>query len=242
MVWDQGVAGLRPGRRPPVQPRPPRPDHAARPVARRAGRRAAAARAPAGEARSSGSTTRVPDRGAAGADGGWDVGTALARGQPGVRPDARGDLAGGRCSTLLAAGQIADGAAERAVSIAGGLHHAMRDRASGFCVYNDCAVADLLAAGQRVRQGRLRRHRRAPRRRGAGRVLRRPPGAHHLAAPEPGLACGRAPGSRPNSARVTRRGRRSTCRCRRTPATVRGCAASPRSCRPCSPRSNPKSW
>jgi acetoin utilization protein AcuC len=27
------------------------------------------------------------------------------------------------------------------VNIAGGLHHAMRDHASGFCVYNDCAVA-----------------------------------------------------------------------------------------------------
>ncbi|WP_026196809.1 acetoin utilization protein AcuC [Sciscionella marina] len=43
--------------------------------------------------------------------------------------------------TLLAAKQIASGAAERAVNIAGGLHHAMPDRASGFCVYNDCAIA-----------------------------------------------------------------------------------------------------
>ncbi|OLR95221.1 acetoin utilization protein AcuC [Actinokineospora bangkokensis] len=44
-------------------------------------------------------------------------------------------------STLLAAQRIASGESKRAVSIAGGLHHAMRDRASGFCVYNDCAVA-----------------------------------------------------------------------------------------------------
>lgn len=44
-------------------------------------------------------------------------------------------------SSLLAARQIATGATNRAVSIAGGLHHAMRDRASGFCVYNDVAVA-----------------------------------------------------------------------------------------------------
>jgi acetoin utilization protein AcuC len=43
--------------------------------------------------------------------------------------------------SLLAAREIAEGRADRAVSIAGGLHHAMRDRASGFCVYNDCAVA-----------------------------------------------------------------------------------------------------
>ncbi|ODT98041.1 MAG: acetoin utilization protein AcuC [Pseudonocardia sp. SCN 72-86] len=46
-------------------------------------------------------------------------------------------IAGG---SLLAARRIAEGA-DRAVNIAGGLHHAMRDRAAGFCVYNDCAVA-----------------------------------------------------------------------------------------------------
>lgn len=44
-------------------------------------------------------------------------------------------------STLLAARKIADGEVTRAVNIAGGLHHAMPDRASGFCVYNDCSVA-----------------------------------------------------------------------------------------------------
>jgi acetoin utilization protein AcuC len=43
--------------------------------------------------------------------------------------------------SLLAAREIAEGRADRAVNIAGGLHHAMRDRAWGFCVYNDCAVA-----------------------------------------------------------------------------------------------------
>lgn len=43
--------------------------------------------------------------------------------------------------TLAAAREIAEGRADRAVSIAGGLHHAMSDRAAGFCVYNDCAVA-----------------------------------------------------------------------------------------------------
>lgn len=43
--------------------------------------------------------------------------------------------------SLAAAAQIASGAAIRAVNIAGGLHHAMADRAAGFCVYNDCAVA-----------------------------------------------------------------------------------------------------
>src|SRR5512133_898165 len=43
--------------------------------------------------------------------------------------------------SLLAAREIAEGRADRAVNIAGGRHHAMPDRASGFCVYNDCAVA-----------------------------------------------------------------------------------------------------
>ena len=42
-----------------------------------------------------------------------------------------------------------EGRAEHAVNIAGGLHHAMPGAASGFCVYNDAAVAirALLAAG-----------------------------------------------------------------------------------------------
>ncbi|GAV30839.1 deacetylases, including yeast histone deacetylase and acetoin utilization protein [Coriobacteriaceae bacterium EMTCatB1] len=36
--------------------------------------------------------------------------------------------------------QVLSGRADRALSIAGGLHHAHRDRAAGFCVYNDIAV------------------------------------------------------------------------------------------------------
>jgi acetoin utilization protein AcuC len=52
--------------------------------------------------------------------------------------EASGLVCGG---SLLAAREIAEGRADRAVNIAGGRHHAMPDRASGFCVYNDCAVA-----------------------------------------------------------------------------------------------------
>ena len=44
-------------------------------------------------------------------------------------------------SSALAADLIIAGKTDRAVSIAGGLHHAMPSHASGFCVYNDCAVA-----------------------------------------------------------------------------------------------------
>ena len=43
--------------------------------------------------------------------------------------------------SLLAAERIARGDCDRAVNIAGGLHHAMAAAASGFCVYNDCAIA-----------------------------------------------------------------------------------------------------
>jgi acetoin utilization protein AcuC len=44
-------------------------------------------------------------------------------------------------ATLAAARAVALGSAEHGVSIAGGLHHAMADHASGFCVYNDPAIA-----------------------------------------------------------------------------------------------------
>jgi acetoin utilization protein AcuC len=44
-------------------------------------------------------------------------------------------------ATLVAAEAVWRGEARRAVNVAGGLHHAMRSRAAGFCVYNDPAVA-----------------------------------------------------------------------------------------------------
>lgn len=43
--------------------------------------------------------------------------------------------------TLEAARRIASGSAKRVLQLGGGLHHAQYDRASGFCVYNDLAVA-----------------------------------------------------------------------------------------------------
>jgi acetoin utilization protein AcuC len=44
-------------------------------------------------------------------------------------------------ATLSAARAMWSGTADHAASIAGGLHHAMRRAASGFCVYNDPAIA-----------------------------------------------------------------------------------------------------
>ncbi|MDT7710346.1 MAG: acetoin utilization protein AcuC [Pseudonocardiales bacterium] len=55
--------------------------------------------------------------------------------------------------TVDAARAVRSSGAQHAVNLAGGLHHAMPSRASGFCVYNDAAVAIawLLADGvQRV--------------------------------------------------------------------------------------------
>ncbi|GIH13763.1 acetoin utilization protein AcuC [Rugosimonospora africana] len=56
-------------------------------------------------------------------------------------------------ATVAAAEAVWSGEVPHAVSVAGGLHHAMPDRASGFCVYNDpaIAIARLLERGaQRI--------------------------------------------------------------------------------------------
>ncbi|MGR7026538.1 acetoin utilization protein AcuC [Geodermatophilus sp. URMC 62] len=60
--------------------------------------------------------------------------------------DAAALIAGG---SVQAAELVHSGRAQHAVNISGGLHHAMRDRASGFCVFNDAAIAIcwLLAQG-----------------------------------------------------------------------------------------------
>lgn len=66
---------------------------------------------------------------------------------PGMHEAAAGVVG----ATVAAARAVWEGAPRRAVSLAGGLHHAMPDQASGFCVYNDVAVAIrwLLEAGAR---------------------------------------------------------------------------------------------
>ena len=55
-------------------------------------------------------------------------------------------------ASLAAAELVADGKADAAFSISGGLHHAAADHASGFCVFNDPALAIhyLLGRGLRV--------------------------------------------------------------------------------------------
>ena len=63
--------------------------------------------------------------------------------------EASARLAGG---SLLAAAAVLDGSAVRAVNFGGGMHHASRERASGFCIYNDAALAV-----QRLLDGGVRR-------------------------------------------------------------------------------------
>lgn len=55
-------------------------------------------------------------------------------------------------ASLVAAQAVAEGAADHAFNPAGGLHHAMPDRASGFCIYDDPAIAIrwLADRGERV--------------------------------------------------------------------------------------------
>lgn len=64
------------------------------------------------------------------------------------------DRAAAVCGTSLeAVWSVLDGRGDRAIAVGGGLHHAFANRAAGFCVYNDSAVAvqAMLDAGaQRV--------------------------------------------------------------------------------------------
>jgi acetoin utilization protein AcuC len=62
--------------------------------------------------------------------------------------DASALIAGG---SAQAARAVWEGRVDHAVNIAGGLHHAMRGHASGFCVFNDVvlAIRTMLAAGAR---------------------------------------------------------------------------------------------
>jgi acetoin utilization protein AcuC len=59
--------------------------------------------------------------------------------------DAAAMIAG---ASLAAARTVWTSAAQHAASIAGGLHHAMAGNASGFCVYNDPAIAIAWLLGQ----------------------------------------------------------------------------------------------
>lgn len=141
-------------------------------------------------------------------------------------------------ATLAAARAVWEGTAEHAVNIAGGLHHAMPAVASGFCVYNDpaLAIAWLLAQG-------------------VGKIAYVDVDVHHgdgvqamfyddprvltISLHEsprtlfPGTGFPRRPAP---TARL------STWRCPRAAATPAGCGPSTRWCRRCCTSSGPRSW
>jgi Histone deacetylase domain len=144
-------------------------------------------------------------------------------------------------ATLAAARKVWAGEAWHGASIAGGLHHAMRASASGFCVYNDPAIAIswLLAAGaSRVAYVDIDVHH------GTG---CKPPsmrirGCGRSACTSIRRRCGPAPGGRRKRAGRGRRDRRSTWRFRPAPGTPAGCVPSTPWCRRCCRRSGRASW
>lgn len=71
------------------------------------------------------------------AEAGFGLGTEDTPLFPGMH-DAASLIAG---STMQAVAEVLEGRADHAVSISGGLHHAQRNQASGFCIYNDINVA-----------------------------------------------------------------------------------------------------
>jgi acetoin utilization protein AcuC len=83
----------------------------------------------------------------AGADPASGLGTTDTPAFRGVH-EAAARIAGASCDLALA---VWRGEAAHGVNFSGGLHHAMPDHASGFCVYNDAAlaIARLLEAGAR---------------------------------------------------------------------------------------------
>ena len=78
------------------------------------------------------------------ADAGFGLGTPDNPVFPGMH-EASALVAG---ATLAAAAAVWESRAQHGVNVAGGLHHAMRGMASGFCVYNDPAIAIRWLLGQ----------------------------------------------------------------------------------------------
>jgi acetoin utilization protein AcuC len=79
---------------------------------------------------------------------GWGIGSGDNPAFRGMH-EASALVAGG---SLVAADAVASGRVEHAFNPAGGLHHAMPDRASGFCIYDDPAIAMrwLADRGERI--------------------------------------------------------------------------------------------
>ena len=116
-------------------------------------------------------------RAAEGRDRPW---AATIRRSPGCTTPAA-MVAGGSIRAMEA---ILRGEVDHAFHPGGGLHHAMPERASGFCIYDDVALA-IARARRDGPAGALRRSRRPSRRRGPGDPLGRP-GRHDGLGPRVG--------------------------------------------------------
>lgn len=71
------------------------------------------------------------------ADGTWGIGTDDVPAFAGIHESSARIVAG----SVEVARRVWTGEAEHGVNFTGGMHHAMRDRASGFCIYNDPGAA-----------------------------------------------------------------------------------------------------
>jgi acetoin utilization protein AcuC len=79
------------------------------------------------------------DAGTADERSGWEFG--LGTGDNPIFPDMHKASTAVCGASLTAVERVVDGSASHAFNPAGGLHHARRREASGFCIYNDPAVA-----------------------------------------------------------------------------------------------------
>src|SRR5665647_923379 len=123
--------------------------------------------------------------------------------------------------SLDVAGAVWRGETEHGVNFCGGLHHAMPDRASGFCIYNDVAVAikSLLDNGaQRVAYVDVDVHHGD----GVERIFWDTHGCSPSRSTRPVGSCSRAPVFLVTSAGRVRQGQPSTWRCRPAPVMLRG--------------------
>ena len=143
-------------------------------------------------------------------------------------------------ATLEAFRQVWSGESLHSVNIAGGLHHAMPDHASGFCIYNDVAVGitQLLADGaERVAYVDIDVHHGD----GVEKIFWDDPRVLTISLHETGQML--FPGTgfperhrRPGAPRAPP----STSRCRPAPPTPAGCGRSTPSCRRCCASSRPQ--
>ena len=130
-----------------------------------------------------------------------------------------------------------EGESSHGVNFTGGLHHAMPDRASGFCIYNDIAVGIqwLLDHGaERIAYVDVDVHHGD----GVERIFWDDPRVLTISLHETGAPYSRGPAGRPTSAVRRPRGAPSTCPCRRDWPTRAGSGRStPPSCRSSAPSS-----